>query len=299
MPYLFTCPHCQTQTEVEDRYSGQAGRCVSCGGEIQLPEFAATSPSAAGQRTSGYRWIIPSVVVLILVGCLVFAVLRMGGQTMSRLAVSRERTSSIKNLEKIAAALNAYAADHGSYPPPFTTDDQNQRLHSWRVLILPYLGQEDLYNRFDLDVAWDDPENLTLMSDIPVVYQHPQGASRGLFTETAYYLIVGPGTLFPSSGPLGPDDVVDDPAQTILVIEGVPLVPSGSWTEPIDLDYVKMSGQIGSNPGIDPGGVLDGGAAMATVDGRGHFLRDSLDSNLFQALVTPAGGERMPDDTLD
>ncbi len=41
MPFLFTCPHCQTKTQVDDRYSGQSGNCVTCGGPIQLPRFAA------------------------------------------------------------------------------------------------------------------------------------------------------------------------------------------------------------------------------------------------------------------
>ena len=39
--------------------------------------------------------------------------------------------------------------------------------------------------------------------------------------------------------PLGPDQIVDDPSQTILVIEGTPIVASGLWTEPVDLDGVN------------------------------------------------------------
>jgi hypothetical protein len=71
------------------------------------------------------------------------------------------------------------------------------------------------------------------------------------------------------------------------------------WIEPIDLDSRRATGRIGGTPGIDPGGLLDDGAAMATVDGRGHFLPDTLDPNLLRALVTPNGGERLADDTLD
>ncbi len=301
MPYLFTCPHCQTKTEVEDRYSGQTGQCVTCGGQIQLPQFSGTSSSAtaSANATGPIRWIVAAVVVVILLACFAFAAIRLGGGAMTRLTANRERSLSIKNLEKIAKALNAYAADHGSYPPPASRDANNVKLHSWRVMILPYLGEEALYNDFRLDVPWSDPNNMSVAANMPAVYRHPDGNSSGLYRESAYYLIVGPGTLFPAAGPLGPDRIIDDPSQTILLIEGTPLVPSGMWTEPIDLEFAKMSGQIGSNPGIDPGGLLEDGAAMATVDGRGHFVPDSMMSNTFRALVTPSGGERMADDTLD
>ncbi|MFG0268169.1 MAG: MJ0042-type zinc finger domain-containing protein, partial [Rhodopirellula sp. JB055] len=40
MTFLFTCPHCQAQTEVEDEYSGRTGDCVVCGREITMPDFA-------------------------------------------------------------------------------------------------------------------------------------------------------------------------------------------------------------------------------------------------------------------
>ena len=301
MPHLFTCPHCQTKTEVEDRYSGQKGQCVTCGNEIQLPQFAGASVAqATSSRTAGaVRWLVAAVVTVILLGCFVFAAVRLGGNTMNRLTENRDRASSIRNLEKIAKALNAYAADHGSYPPQATRDANNSPLLSWRVLILPYLGEEELYDQLRLDLPWSDPDNMRVADDMPAVYQHPNSNENGLYRESAYYLIIGPGTLFPPAGPLGPDGLVDDPAQTILLTEGTPLVPSGMWTEPIDLEFAKMSGQIGSNPGLDPGGLLEQGAAIATVDGRGHVIDDTMMPSIFRALVTPSGGEPMADDTLD
>ena len=157
-----------------------------------------------------------------------------------------------------------------------------------------------MYNEFDLRLPWDHPDNMQVARDIPTVYQHSGSSSRPMLFESAYYLITGQGTLFPSSGPpLGPDRVTDDPSQTILVIEGSPLVPSGMWTEPMDLDYTKIQGKLGTNPGIEPGGLLDDGVAFATVDGRGHFVPNTIEPTVFLSLVTPRGGERLRDDTLD
>lgn len=302
MPHLFTCPHCQSKTQVEDRYSGQSGECVACGGVIQLPDFIdrSSDPLAGGNSGAGKTtWIIGAVVALILMGCLLFAIVRIGGKTMNQLSENRERVSSQRNLEKIANALNAYAADHDVYPPPMTRDAKGTPLHSWRVMILPYLGEEDLYNRFDLNRSWDDESNSMLAMEIPLVYQHPNGVNGGRFYESAYYLVVGQGTLFPTTGTLTRDQITDDPSQTILVVEGSPIVPSGYWTEPIDLNFGNMQGAISNTNGFEPGGLLDGGVVIATTDGLGHFVPDTIDPAVFRALVTPQGEERLADDTLD
>jgi hypothetical protein len=298
MPYQFTCPHCQTKTQVEDRYSGQSGQCVTCGGEIQIPPFGAGTPASEVKTKSG-GWIVAAAVCVILLGCLLFAMVRIGGQTMNQISTNRERSASMKNLERIAMALNNYAADNGTYPPPATTDRKGALLHSWRVLILPYLDQDDLFNRFDLDLAWHHPTNMEAARDMPQVFRHPNGGVNSSYNESGYYLIKGMGTLFPKAGPLGPDQITDDPSQTILVIEGSPLVPSGMWTEPLDLDFANMQGMLGTKPGIEPGGLLDDGVAFSTADGRGHFVPNTMEPIKFRSLVTSRGGERLPDDTLD
>ena len=37
MPIPFTCPHCQHETLVEDKYAGQTGSCIECGKSITVP----------------------------------------------------------------------------------------------------------------------------------------------------------------------------------------------------------------------------------------------------------------------
>ncbi len=304
MPYLFTCPECQTKTQVEDRYSGLAGQCVTCGVRIQLPAFVAGPPALPvypdARRKQVFGWLAAAMVAVLLVGSLLFAAVRFGGQTMSNLANNREQLASIRNLEKIALALNAYAADHGTYPPPVTRDAKQAPLHSWRVLLLPYLGEDDLFNQFDLKLSWDHPINRdAAMYSMPAVYRHPSSNANGYYNQSGYYLITGSGTLFPKTGPSGPADVSDDPSQTILVTEAAPIGISSMWSEPIDLDVSNMQGRIGTNLGNEPGGLTEGGVAMATVDQRGHFVSDTIEPSIFMALVTPQGGERMSDDVLD
>ncbi len=300
MPYLFTCPHCLTKTQVDDRFSGQSGECVSCGEPIQLPHFAGTAEAAPGFGVDSkpLGWAVAAGVLLVIMGCLVFAIFRFGGQTVSQLQTNRQRTASMRNLEMIAAALNAYAADHGTYPPPITYGPGKTKMHSWRVLILPYLERQELFDQYDMSKPWNDPANMMVCYNRPAVFAHPTESQTGWTSGTGYYLIVGPGTLFPNSGPLSPDQITDDPSQTILVIEGNPN-SAGLWTEPLDLDFGLMRGQINGTAGIEPGGLCDGGAAMVTVDQRGHFAEETMSPTTFNALVTPNGGEPLADDTLD
>lgn len=269
-----------------------------------MPRFAAGSSDAVSKLVNSrgdraIRLIVAGAVGVILLGALLIGIFRVAGQTMSKLTTNRDRTASAKNLEKIASALNAYAADYGTYPPSFTKDSTGKRLHSWRVLILPYLGEDELYNKFDLSLPWDDFRNSRVAYDMPIVYRHPSSANGNGFYISDYYMIVGPGTLQPRTGPLSPDQVTDNQRQTILVVGGTPLVPSGMWTEPIDLDIAKMQGRLTTNPGIEPGGHLDDGVTFATVDGSAHFVPNSVEPRMMKSLMTATGGERLPDDALD
>ena len=309
MPYLFVCPHCGTKTQVEDQYSGHRGRCVSCDGKIEVPEFSKSPDSSNGldavdqtistifTRNNSIRWIAGTVVCLVLAGGLLTILVRLGGNTITTLNVSRANVASIKNLEKIAAALNAYAVDHGSYPLPFTTDANNKPMHSWRVSILPYLDEQDLYDRITQTLPWDDPSNrMATDYQIPSCYRDATGDSFG-DNVSHYYLITGTETLFPPSGPLRPGDIMDPPAMTILIVEGMPTQFPMSWTEPADLN-VSSATTAPTTVNSMTSEVADG-LNFATVDGVGHHVGSDLPQSILDALVTPAGGERLPDDTLD
>lgn len=314
MPHLFTCPKCQTQTRVDDQFSGHRGECVQCRAEITVPHFTAPHftalprPGDGRDRGTGRSVVLPGRLVRFVAALLavsvvtvfiVLAVFRYGGRSIARISEGRTRAGSIANLEKIALALNNYAADHGSYPPPVIRNAAGKALHSWRVLILPYLGEDELSNRYDQRLAWDDPKNLYLQWEVPPVFLHPNSGAGGWSAQSAYYLITGPGTLFPPSGPVTPEQIFDRPSQTILVAEGAPIIASGCWLEPVDLDYTTMTGDLLGGGGMEMGGLSPRGVTFATVDGRGHFVDDTISPSIVQALVTPNGGEPLADDVLD
>ena len=97
----------------------------------------------------------------------------------------------------LALALLAYEADHGVLPPAFTADANGAPLHSWRVLILPYLGEaeRELYGKLRLDEPWDSEANRAFHGQAPEVFR--LGTDPGY---TAFSVLLGEDGLFDASG---------------------------------------------------------------------------------------------------
>ncbi len=138
------------------------------------------------------------------------------------------------NLEAITNALIAYQKEHGHLPPPYLADDSGQRMHSWRVLILPYLGYDELYARYRFDEPWNGPNNSLLRDEVVQVYRCPKDTEAATAGNTSYLAVVGQSALW--SGPKS--TMLVRPAgfgapPRLLVVE----VPNSGvgWTEPRDL----------------------------------------------------------------
>ena len=122
-------------------------------------------------------------------------------------------------------------------------------MHSWRVLILPFLDQKSLYDQYDLREPWDGPNNSKLLNSMPSCFACPN-LPRSLPNLTNYAVITGPGTMFPEAGSVKLADVTDGLPETLMVVEVARLdIP---WTAPIDLDIRTMSLKMNDpgRPGI-------------------------------------------------
>lgn len=78
----------------------------------------------------------------------------------------RPETCSM-NLKQIAIGLYNYADTYGRFPPAWTVDSQGKPLHSWRVLILPYLEYQHLYDKIRLSEPWDSEYNRQFHDKMP------------------------------------------------------------------------------------------------------------------------------------
>ena len=112
----------------------------------------------------------------------------------------RSQEHRLRCLEKQQAiwlALFLYAEEHGTLPPTFSTDEDGNILHSWRTLILPQLGQQELYAKIRLDEPWDSEYNKQFHNNGVPFYQCSTIETPG---HTNYVVIVGEDLPFDSTG---------------------------------------------------------------------------------------------------
>ena len=79
------------------------------------------------------RGLVVLIVVLAAVSLCAYSII---AHTVSQAHIVR----CASNLSRLRMAIENYIVVHGRYPPAYTMDEHGNRLLSWRVLILPYLG---------------------------------------------------------------------------------------------------------------------------------------------------------------
>jgi hypothetical protein len=302
MPFHFTCPYCYKRTLVDESIAGQSGPCAGCGKEIVVPlktpeknpdgtypvdsKYIAAVPDAQNSRL--VAWILKGIGMCVLVAVLSSLIIFLFWPIIQNLKQRRDTIACLGNLQQIANALNAYAADYGTYPPPVVYDAAGKPMHSWRVLILGYLGHNALFAQYNFDQPWDSQENILLLTNCPSEYISPAAGATAV-SESNYMLITGNRTVFPAAGPLRPGQITDGKAETLLVVE----VTNGSheWTKPIDLDVATLNRKIGASGPNAIGGNHPQGATAVFADGGSAWLPLDLDPILLDAIITPNGGE--------
>jgi hypothetical protein len=186
------------------------------------------------------------------------------------------------DLTKLAGALQAYHRQHGHLPPPAVYAADGRPLLSWRVLLLPQLGEEELFKQFHLDEPWDGEHNRSLLENMPDVYE--SGNPVRISHCTFYQAVVGPGTLFEGRQGVLLESIRDGASQTVLLAEGREPVP---WTKPQELAFTPD----GPLPYL--GGSLPDGFYVLFADGQPRFLRRTVEERTLRALFTRAGGEKV------
>lgn len=184
-----------------------------------------------------------------------------GGGAMIYFAVrgiseAAERAKASNDCKQITIGFHAYASAHGGFPTNSYSAD-GKPLLSWRVHILPYIEQNDLYRKFNFNEPWDGPTNKPLLQRMPRIYASvaEQNGSTTNATRTYYRGFSNPGALFARNDPpklqgrkgfeldnpfigrpptgLKFADIIDGTSNTIMFLDaGEPV----EWTKPEDLD---------------------------------------------------------------
>jgi uncharacterized protein (TIGR03067 family) len=186
------------------------------------------------------------------------------------------------NLGLIARAFRDYHDAYGKLPARALYSADGQKLLSWRVDILPFLGQMQLYKEFKLDQPWDSPHNQQLIGRMPSVYA-PVASEPQVPGWTYCQVFTGPNTLFDGINRMQFADITDGLEHTLLVVEAHEAV---LWTKPDDLAVPPPK-----EPMPPLGGQFEDVFYFALCDGTVESARRRLPSALLRGLVTPRGGE--------
>ncbi len=199
-----------------------------------------------------------------------------------------EHQRSQNNLKQIGLAFHIYHDSLGNLPNNAYTKD-GKGLLSWRVLILPYIEQEQLYKQFKLDEAWDSETNKPLIAKMPKLYAPIRvKAKEG---ETFYRGFAGKGALFgPDSGKgLKLASITDGTSNTGLVFEAG---EASIWTKPDDMAFDLKK------PLPKLGGLFDGRSNVVMCDGSVRRLKKDPDETELKKLIGYGDGEVLDLDKL-
>ncbi|MFZ4470561.1 MAG: DUF1559 domain-containing protein [Pirellula sp.] len=191
---------------------------------------------------------------------------------------SARQMQSSNNLRQIMLAMHNYHDANGKFPAQAIAQGDGNPLLSWRVAILPYLGEQALYDQFHLDEPWDSEHNIALLEQMPEFFRNPSNPpSAGM---TTYLVPMGKGVGLSSEG-LKMQEITDGTANTLAVLDvdpqfGVP------WTKPDDLD-------IRQNEVLD--WLRAEGSNAGFFDGSVRIIDLEIDTEVLEAMMTRAGGE--------
>lgn len=203
------------------------------------------------------------------------------------------QTQQMNSIKQIGLAMHNFYDVYGSLPPQALTSKDSKKLLSWRVLILPFLDQNELYQRFHLDEPWDSEHNIKLVAQMPLVYAEP-GSSETTpadgktclqvpLLENSVFGRVGGGTKF--------SDIIDGTSNTLMVVK-VAADKAVTWTKPDDV-VVDPKNPIDSFIDLSQERFLAG-----FCDGSVRRILTTVSPKTLMALLTMNGKEIVDDDEL-
>ncbi len=245
--------------------------------------------------------------------------------------VATRRSMSVNNLKQIGLAFHNYHQEKEHFPASVNLGGKTKSIpYSWRVAILPYIEQQELYNAYNFDEPWDGPNNRKLLDKMPAIYSYPgPDGTPSSRTNTSYFVFSGKSTAVsvgpPQGAAGGPAGLIGGPG--LPGAAGVPgtgnppsagqgavasptgpslmQITDGSsntilaveaqrdipWTKPEDIPFEPNA------PLPDLGGFTADGFNALFADGSVRYIKKSIPPLTLKALITRDGGEVISSDS--
>jgi hypothetical protein len=231
------------------------------------------------------KWILIPIAVVAVATAAVFA------PCIEKVRDDEGWVNSNSQLRLVGHAIRQYYKANGHLPPAVVRGKDGTPFLGWRVLMLPFLDELDLYNKIRFDEPWDSPHNAPLVAECPRCYV-PHGGGGDSPGLTRYQVVIGPGTAFERDR-MTWDDFSNGLANTILVVESSEPVP---WAKPADIEYAPDRPLPPLGAGYrKPVHFLCREIARRSgfnayfADGNCRFIRSDTDEAIIRRLITRIG----------
>jgi hypothetical protein len=188
--------------------------------------------------------------------------------------MGRQSAACLNRAQQIALALQEYHKANGCFPPAYIADKTGKPMHSWRVLLLPYLEENALYQQYNFNEPWNGPNNKQLFSSRPLIYACPRdpNAFAPGASQASYFAVVGPNAAWTGDKPRKMADLSGEASNTIMIVEAANT--SIPWSEPKDLlpDVLGLSGSNASALGPSSNHGAGSQVTVAMADGNTRWL---------------------------
>jgi type II secretory pathway pseudopilin PulG len=233
----------------------------------------------------------------------VMAALLLPAVQQARMAA--RRTQSKNNLKQLLLALHNYHDVYRHFPVGTIEESAKEpedRL-SWLVSILPFIDQAALYEQIDRKSKWDSDANSDWTGFAIEAFLNPAEA-KGREGTTHYIGMAGIGKDAanlkvddPGAGVFGYNrqtrmrDIKDGTSNTIAITEASD--DFGSWAKGGRSTIRGLTEEPYINGPDGIGGPYPGGINAGMTDGSVRFISENIDPEVFKALITISGGERI------
>jgi hypothetical protein len=227
-----------------------------------------------------------------------FDIDRMVAEAKKQSREAAPRIAAENNFKQCILGMHSYRdnnrdqfAIHGIGPKGVPLKDWSEKpLLSWRVALLPYVEEGNLYRQFKLDEPWDSEHNLKLIEKMPRLFAPVaavgQEEKRVKPGYTHVQMVVGPAALQPG---LSLRRIPDGTGNTIALVEAAePVI----WTKPDDI--ILPGQELPRDFRGKFGGLFPGGFHAALCDGSVRFIPDSMSDRTLALALHPSDGQAMP-----
>ena len=180
------------------------------------------------------------------------------------------------SLRSLGLAVLNFESRNQEFPGHATyNSDGSQSLLSWRVSLLPFLGEQVLYDQFNHDEPWDSPHNFALLDQMPEIFKSA-GIADGL---TTFQALTGDNTLFPIGNLQNSFGAISDPTTETILFVQTGASEAVEWTRPADVSFDA------DNPRNGIGDATGSGFFAVMLDGGTRFIHDSISEATVAALA--------------